>query len=38
VRLIIGNGIAEGQADLTLDLFRKTPGLLGYFQDCMDAG
>ena len=32
VRLIIGNGIAEGQAELALDLFRGHSGLLGYFQ------
>jgi L-erythro-3,5-diaminohexanoate dehydrogenase len=35
VCLIIGNGIAEGQAELALDLFRKNSGLLGYFQECM---
>lgn len=32
VHLIIGNGIAEGQAELALDLFREHSGLLGYFQ------
>lgn len=37
VRLIIGNGIAEGQDELALALFRGHPGLLGYFRDCMHA-
>ena len=35
VRLVIGNGIAEGQAELALALFRDNPELLGYFSDCM---
>ena len=38
VRLVIGNGIAEGQAELALDLFRANPDLLGYFNECMAAG
>jgi L-erythro-3,5-diaminohexanoate dehydrogenase len=38
VRLIIGNGIAEGQAELALDLFRGHSGLLGYFKECTQAG
>lgn len=37
VRLVIGNGIAEGQAELSLDLFRSHPGLLAYFEECMEA-
>lgn len=38
VRLIIGNGIAEDQAELALDLFRGHPGLLGYFKERTQAG
>ena len=38
VRLVIGNGIAERQAERSLDLFRENPDLLGYFEDCMDTG
>jgi len=37
VRLIIGNGIAENQAELSLELFRKNTGLLAYFEECMEA-
>jgi len=36
VHLVIGNGIAEGQAELSLDLFREYTGLLAYFEECMD--
>ena len=38
VRLVIGNGIAENQAEMTLDLFRKYPELVDYFAECMAAG
>lgn len=38
VRLVIGNGIVEGQAAAALDLFRANPGLLGYFEQCMESG
>jgi L-erythro-3,5-diaminohexanoate dehydrogenase len=37
VRLVIGNGIAEQQADLALALFRANPGLLDYFAECMET-
>lgn len=37
VHLVIGNGIAENQADLTLELFRTHPALLDYFEDCMES-
>ena len=37
VRLVIGNGIADRQAELTLDLFRKREGLLAYFEECMGS-
>ncbi len=37
VLMVIGNGIAEGQAELSLDLFRDHPGLLTYFEECMNA-
>lgn len=38
VRLIIGNGIAEGQAELALELFRGHSGLQGFFQERTQAG
>lgn len=37
VHLVIGNGIAENQAELSLELLRENTGLLAYFEECMEA-
>ncbi len=37
VRMVIGNGIAEGQAELALGLFRDRPELLGCFGESKEV-
>jgi L-erythro-3,5-diaminohexanoate dehydrogenase len=37
VNMVIGNGIAEDQAELSLNLLREHPGLLAWFEECMSS-